>query len=181
MTEQATPSTTSGGGVPAPVKEQRLRKIEPMGLLEDMQADLSRLFGLGPAGVLPFARALQRRTLLPAATAPRVDVFERSGDLVIKAELPGVKKEDIDLSIEGDDLVLRAEQHEEREVKDENWYRMERSYGSLFRRLPLPEGTKVEAVKAALSDGVLEITLPKAIEQAPQRQKIAISEPKDAQ
>jgi HSP20 family protein len=149
-----------------------------MGLLEDVQADLSRLFELGPVGVWPFARALQRRPQLSAARAPRVDVFERNGDIVIKAELPGIKKEDVDLSIEGDDLVLRAEQREEREVKDENWYRMERSYGSLYRRLPLPEGTKAEAVKAALSDGVLEITVPKAKEQAPQAQKIAISEPK---
>lgn len=149
-----------------------------MGLLEDVQADLSRLFELGPVGVWPFARALQRRAQLPAARVPRVDVFEREGDIVIKAELPGIKQEDVDLSIEGDDLVLRAEQREEREVKDENWYRMERSYGSLYRRLPLPEGTKAEAVKAALSDGVLEITVPKAKQQAPQAQKIAISEPK---
>jgi HSP20 family protein len=181
MTEQATPSRTNGGGVPALVKEQRLRTLEPMSLLEDVQADLSRLFEVGPFGGWPFARSWQRRGQLPAARAPRVDVFERAGDIVIKAELPGVKKEDVDLSIEGDDLVLRAEQREEREVKDENWYRMERSYGSLYRRLPLPEGTKVEAVKAALSDGVLEITVPKATEQVPQRQKIAIGEPKEAQ
>ncbi len=181
MTEHVTPSTTSGGGAPAPVKEQRLRRIEPMGLLEDMQADLSRLFELGPVGAWPFARALQRRAQLPAARAPRVDVFERNDDIVIKAELPGIKKEDVDLSIEGDDLVLRAEQREEREVKDENWYRMERSYGSLYRRLPLPQGTKAEAVKAALSDGVLEITVPKAKEQTPQAQKIAITEPEGSQ
>lgn len=179
MTEQATPSRTNGGGVPALVKEQRLRTLEPMSLLEDAQADLSRLFDIGPFGGWPFARSWQRRGQLPAARMPRVDVFEREGDIVIKAELPGVKQEDIDLSIEGDDLLLRAEQREEREVKDENWYRMERSYGSLYRRLPLPEGTKVEAVKAALSDGVLEITIPKAMESAPQRQKISISGPKD--
>jgi HSP20 family protein len=180
MTEQATPASTNVGAAPAPVKEQRLRAMEPMGLIENMQSDLSRLFDLGPFGGWPFARPWQGRAQLPAVRAPRVDVFERGGDIVIKAELPGIKKEDIDLSIEGNDLVLRAEQHEEREVKDENWYRMERTYGSLYRRLPLPDGTRAEAVKAELSDGVLEVMVPKATEQAAQSQKIAISGPKDA-
>ena len=76
------------------------------------------------------------------AAMPHVDVFEREGNLVVKAELPGVKKDDIDLAIEDGDLVLRAERREEHEVKEENWYRMERTYGSLYRRLPLPRGSR---------------------------------------
>ena len=114
------------------------------------------------------------------ANMPRVDVFEREGNLVVKAELPGVKKEDIDLQITDGDLVLRAERREEHEVKEENWYRMERSSGSLYRRLPLPEGITAEGIQAALSDGVLEITIPKPKESEPQATKIAIGEAKAA-
>jgi HSP20 family protein len=107
---------------------------------------------------------------------PRVDVFEREDNLVVKAELPGVKKEDVDLEIKDGDLVLRAERREEREVKDENWYRMERSYGQLYRRLPLPEGVQTDQIRAALTDGVLEVTIPKPQGKEPQAQKIAITE-----
>jgi HSP20 family protein len=143
--------------------------------MEDMQADLARLFGLGPFGVLPLGRALSRMPQISTAGMPRADVFEREGKLIVKAELPGVTKDDIDLAVEDGDLVLRAERKEEREVKDENWHRMERSYGSLYRRLPLPEGVQTDQITAALSDGVLEITVPKPLAKEAQSQKIAIS------
>jgi HSP20 family protein len=140
-----------------------------------MQSDLARFFDFSPLGMFPFGRTPRRMPQMPAATMPRVDVFEREGDLVIKAEVPGVKKDDIDLEVTDGELVLRAERKEEREVKDENWYRMERSYGNLYRRLPLPEGTRTEQIKANLADGVLEISIPKPQATASQGQKIAIS------
>ncbi len=167
--------TGSGGSPLATASEQRPRRWEPGNLLEEMQADLSRLLDLGPMGAFPFGRSL-RRMSLPTAAMPRVDVFERSGDLVVKAELPGVKKDDIDLEIKDGDLVLRAERREEREVKEENWYRMERNFGQLYRRLPLPEGTEAGQIKATMTDGVLEVTIPKPRSKEPQAQKIAISE-----
>jgi HSP20 family protein len=114
---------------------------------------------------------------LAGANMPRVDVFEREGKLVVKAELPGVNKEDIDLQISDGDLVLRAERREEREVKEENWYRMERSSGSLYRRLPMPEGVQADQIQAALTDGVLEVTIPKPQEKQIRAQKSAITEP----
>ena len=130
---------------------------------------------MAPFGELPFGRSLRRMPQIAAANMPRVDVFEREGNLVVNAELPGVKKEDIDLEIQDGDLVLRADRREEREVKDENWYRMERNYGSLYRRLPLPEGVQADQIRAALTDGVLEITIPKPqAEGNRSSQKIAI-------
>jgi HSP20 family protein len=170
------PPTSDRGSALAAVNEQRPRRWEPTGLLEEMQADLARLLEGAPFATFPFGRSLRRTPQLPAVGMPRVDVFERNGKLVVKAELPGVKKEDIDLAIEGGDLVLRAEQREEREVKGENWYRMERSYGQLYRRLPLPEGAQADGIRAALTDGVLEVTIPKPEKQQPQAQKIAITE-----
>lgn len=181
MDAPTSPSTSRESKAPAPVSEQRPRKWEPANLFEEMQSDLSRFLELSPFGVWPFGRLPRRMAQVPMANAPRVDVFERGDTIVVKAELPGVKKEDIDLAIEEGDLVLRAEQREEREVKDEHWYRMERRYGSLYRRLPLPEGVKTDGIEAALTDGVLEVTVPKPKAAAPQGQKIAISEGKGDQ
>jgi HSP20 family protein len=181
MDAPTSPSTSSERSVPAAVTEPRPRKWEPANLFEEMQSDLTRFLELSPFGVWPFGRLPRRMTQVPMANAPRVDVFERGDTIVVKAELPGVKKEDIDLSIEEGDLVLRAEQREEREVKDEHWYRMERRYGSLYRRLPLPEGVKAEGIQASLRDGVLEVTMPKPNAPAPQAQKIAIGEGKGGQ
>jgi HSP20 family protein len=176
MSEQAkTPATTERSSAVAPVSQQRPRRWESAGRLEEMQADLARLFEMGPFGVFPFGRALRRMPQISVEAMPRVDVFEREGKLVVKAELPGVKKDDINLEIEDGDLVLRAERKEEREVKEENWYRMERSFGSLYRRLPLPEGAQADQITANLSDGVLEVTIPKPQEKEPQAKKVAIT------
>ena len=160
----------------APVREQRPRRWEPSSLFEEMQADLARLLDGGPFGPFPFSRSLRRMPQLPGANLPRVDVFEREGKLVVKAELPGVKKDDIDFQVTDGDLVLRAERREEQEVKEENWYRMERSSGSLYRRLPIPEGVKADQIQATLTEGVLEVTIPKPQEKETQAQKIAIAE-----
>jgi HSP20 family protein len=176
MSEQSgAPAAKEAGSALATTREQAPRRWEPGSLLDEMQTDLARLFELGPFGMIPFGRSPRRMPQMAAAGMPRVDVFEREGTLVVKAEVPGVKKDDIDLEVVEGDLVLRAERKEEREVKDEHWYRMERSYGSLYRRLPLPEGVQADQIKANLADGVLEVTIPKPQEAAPQAQKIAIA------
>lgn len=175
MSEQsgANDANESGAAL-ATTRDQRPARREPSTLFDEMQADLARLLDFGSFPVFPFGRALRRMPQM-AAGMPRVDVFEREGALVVKAEIPGVKKEDIDLEVIDGDLVLRAERKEEREVKDEHWYRMERTFGSLYRRLPLPEGVETDQITANLSDGVLEITLPQPHETAQQPQKITIS------
>jgi HSP20 family molecular chaperone IbpA len=112
-----TPASSEQGSSLAPAREQRPRRWEPANLIEEMQTDLARLLEMGPFGAFPFGRSLRRMPELPGVNMPRVDVFEREGNLVVKAELPGVKKEDIDLQITDGDLVLRAERREEREVR----------------------------------------------------------------
>ena len=92
--------------------------------------------------------------------SPRMDVFERKGELVVKADLPGLEKKDVEVLIEEGDLVLRGERKEETEVEEENVYRWERRYGSFFRRLPLNFEVEAEKVEASFKDGVLEVTLP---------------------
>lgn len=94
--------------------------------------------------------------------APVVDVYETDQELVVKAELPGVKKENVEVSIRDNALHIRGEKREEKEEKTETYHRVERVYGKFERVLPLPADVKVESAKAEFKDGVLEIRIPKA-------------------
>lgn len=101
-----------------------------------------------------------------------VDLYETENDVVIKASLPGVKPEDIDISVTGDHLTLKAESKQETEEKGQNWYRRERRSGSFVRQFQLP--TEVQADKAAadFEHGVLKLTLPKAEAVKPKTIKV---------
>jgi HSP20 family protein len=96
--------------------------------------------------------------------SPQVEVFEREGQLVVRADLPGLTKDDINVDITDDVLVIRGERRSGREENEEGYYRTERSYGSFYRQIPLPEGVDAENANATFRNGVLEITM-----QAPQR------------
>ena len=96
---------------------------------------------------------------------PRVNMYEKGDNILIDAELPGLRKEDIDVSIEDHRLTLRGERKEEKETKEEDFYRRERSYGSFTRSLNLPNSVATNKVEASYKDGVLHVKLPKT-EQA---------------
>ena len=100
---------------------------------------------------------------------PAIDLYEDNGQVVVKAELPGVRKEDLSISLTDDALTIKGERRHEKEEKDEHYYRLEGSYGSFQRVLTLPKPVKAEAVNAEFKDGVLKITFPKA-EEAKTRQ-----------
>ena len=93
--------------------------------------------------------------------APVIEVFEKEDKYVVKAELPGMKEEDIDVSVLGDTLTIKGERKAESEVKEENYYCCERSYGSFFRSIALPSNINAQKIEATFEDGVLEIR-PKA-------------------
>jgi HSP20 family protein len=143
-------------------------------LLAEMEADLARLRERWPLMTWPGLRPWRRPVELPGTWAPRADVYEQNGNLVVKAELPGVDKNDVDVAVEGGDLVIRGERREEHEIKEEDYYRMERSVGSFYRRLPLPEGIKADQVAASFADGVLEVRVPKPATVETKATKIAI-------
>jgi HSP20 family protein len=103
-----------------------------------------------------------------------MDVFEKNGNVIIKAELPGVDKKDITVTIEGGDLIIEGERKNESEVTEKDYYRLERSYGTFYRRLPMPFEVKAEQVKASYTDGVLEIQIPKPAEATPQAKKVDV-------
>ncbi|MFA5353054.1 MAG: Hsp20/alpha crystallin family protein [Thermodesulfovibrionales bacterium] len=96
--------------------------------------------------------------------SPHVDIFEEGDDVVIKAEIPGMKKEDLDVSLTEDTITLSGEKKSEEKVEKKNYHRLERSYGSFSRSFRLPEGVQTDKAKAGFKDGVLEIRLPKSEE-----------------
>jgi HSP20 family protein len=106
--------------------------------------------------------------------APQVEVFERGSTLVIRADLPGLKREDVDVEVEDDAVVIRGERHNDVEDAREGFYRSERSYGSFYRVIPLPEGVDESKVNATFRDGVLEVTLPRPEERRPTSRRVEI-------
>ena len=124
-----------------------------------------------------FDRTLRRRGdeeegLAPRAWAPAVDIYETDEKMVIKVELPGLKKEDIDIEVRDSTLTLKGERKFEKEIKRESYHRVERAYGSFQRSFTLPSTVKQEAIEASFKEGILEISLPKA--EAVKPKKLAI-------
>ena len=116
----------------------------------------------------------RRRGLLEGEWAPSIDVAETDEDIVITAELPGVDQKGVDITIVDDVLTLKGEKKEEKEVKEKNYHRIERSYGTFQRSISLPTGVKADKAKATYKDGVLQITVPKAEEAKPKQIKINV-------
>lgn len=157
---------------PARRSETQLRRWDPF---EELRQEMARIWGMGGT-MFPWAPAtLQRRLGRETPWAPSIDVYEKDNALIVKAELPGVKKEDVQVTLDDGDLVIRGERKAEHEVKEQDYYRMERSYGSFQRRLPLPFDVKPEQVTANFKDGVLELRIPRPAESKPAPQTIRVS------
>lgn len=103
-----------------------------------------------------------------ATTRAKIDVVEKDGNLVVRADMPGVKPQDIDIEVHGDVLTIRGQHEESKEDKDESFLRRERSYRSFSRSLSLPPNIDPNSIEASCHDGVLEVTVPAPKEQAPQ-------------
>jgi HSP20 family molecular chaperone IbpA len=122
---------------------------------------LRRFVGTRGRITSPVLPLFVRRPFLPAT-----DVYAKDGDLIVRVELPGIDpREDVSVQVEGGELVVRGERKQKEEVKEEAYYRMEASFGSFERRIPMPEGIDVGAIEAAYTDGVLTVTVPKAAKE----------------
>lgn len=97
---------------------------------------------------------------VPALWTPPIEMFTKENVLSVKLDVPGMKKEDITIEVTDEHLVVRGERKHEVEEKKEGYFRTERTYGSFYRAVPLPEGVKLELAKATMHDGVLEISMP---------------------
>jgi len=139
--------------------------LSPFSFMRRFGEEMDRLFGdfgLGRGWIPPALGG----ELTAATWAPQVEMFERDGELVVRADLPGMTKDDIKVEFTDDGLTIEGERRNEQEEKGEGFYRSERSYGSFYRRLPLPDGVKTDNATANFRDGVLEVTM-----QAPKREE----------
>jgi HSP20 family protein len=101
------------------------------------------------------------RRLFRELRQPAVDMFERDGNVVVKAEMPGIEADKIEVTVSDGELRISGERSEEKEVKEEDYHRSERTYGRIFRAVSLPDGCDGEAVTATSKDGVVEIVIPR--------------------
>ena len=163
--------------VPAKTESPQPRRPAPFDMFETLQEEMARLWGQAwPLSLFPISRRLAELAPGTPTWTPRVDVYEKDGSLVVKAELPGAKKEDIAVTLDDGELVIRGEKKAESEVKDEHYYRMERSYGSFYRRLRLPFEASAESIQATYTGGILEIRIPKPTSvDRPDAQTIKVS------
>jgi HSP20 family protein len=161
-----------GAWTPAlfPLSAREFFSSGPFGMMrlfsEEMDRAFSRMFeDIG----LQQGRGLGELT----AWSPAVEVFERDNNMVVRAELPGLSKEDVKVEMTDEGLVIQGERKREKEEEREGWYRSERSYGHFYRLIPLPEGVNAEQAKARFENGVLEVTTP-IPESAQRRRNIPI-------
>jgi HSP20 family protein len=105
---------------------------------------------------------------------PQIETLQRDNTLVIRADVPGVKKEDLDVHVENGSLIVSGERTQEKEDNRTDMYRSERSYGSFYREIPLPDTVKEDQISAQCRDGVLEVTVPLPKEQPQQQRKIEV-------
>lgn len=105
-----------------------------------------------------------------------VDMYETENEVVVKIPMPGVKTEDVDITITGDTLSIKGETKKEKEAKDKNYIRKECSYGSFSRTVVLPDGLQNDKAEATFEDGVLNISLPKSEKVKPKQIKVIAKE-----
>jgi len=147
-----------------------LVRWEPLRDLMNFQERMNRLFDDA------YSRKGELSPIEKGDWSPAVDVFETNDAIELKAELPGLTASDVDISLENDVLTLSGERTMSKEVKEENYHRVERSYGSFTRSFALPRRIHKEKIKATFKDGVLHITLPKAEEVKPKQIKIEVAD-----
>jgi HSP20 family protein len=146
-----------------------LVRWEPMRELNALQGEMNRLFNSffdDDAG-----NARQRRW------APAVDLVEREDSLVLKADLPGMSEDDVQIEVRDNILTISGERKAEHEEKQNGYYRVERAFGRFSRSLQLPGGVDTSGIAASFENGVLEVTIPKPEERKPRRIEIQGSKP----
>jgi HSP20 family protein len=117
---------------------------------------------------------LGEESMSMAAWSPSCDIYETKTEIVVKAEIPGVKKEDVKLSIQDNMLTLSGERKFEEKTKKEDYVRVERGYGSFTRSFTLPPSVDAKNISAEFKDGLLEVKLPKSVEAKPKEVEIKV-------
>lgn len=141
----------------------------PFRELENLQREMNRLFDFS-SNYSPF----EESTLLGGQWSPAIDIYDSKDSLLVKADLPGLTKDEIEISVRDNNLIIKGEKKKDTEIKEDNYYKTERFYGSFFRTLQLPMDVDANKVDAKYQDGVLSLTLPKKEESLPKQIKIDV-------
>ena len=145
-------------------------RFDPFRDLSQMQERINRIFGEA------YRRTDGDDVLKGGDWTPPVDVFEtKDHEIVLRAELPGLKREEIDIRVENSTLTLRGERNQEKEVSKENYHRIERAYGTFSRSFSLPSTVDTEKVSANFADGVLTVKLPTRDEAKPRQIQVQVN------
>src|SRR6266852_6640993 len=136
-------------------------RYDPFRDIRTLQDEVNRLFSSN------LTRFLNDEGIARGAWSPNVDIFENKDQIVIEAELPGMNREDFDLSVENNVITLRGERRFEKKEDSDNYHRVERAYGSFVRSFTLPNTVTAEGANAEYRNGVLLVTLPKREETKP--------------
>src|SRR5215471_10805465 len=139
-------------------------RYDPFRDLRTLQEEVNRLFSTNLTRSFGDDEGIGR-----GAWAPSVDIYENKDQIVLEAELPGMKQEDFDLSVENNVITLRGERRFEKTDESDNYHRVERSYGAFTRSFTLPQSVSSEGATAEYSNGVLRVTLPKREETKSRR------------
>ena len=144
----------------------------PFSMMRRMLEDMDRMFFDFAGGGVPdvFSGAGLERGIW----SPQVETLRRGDQLVVRADLPGMTRENVNVEVEDDTLLISGERQDEYNEERDDFYRSERSYGRFFRAIPLPEGIDPNSAKAEFKDGVLEVSLPMPKETPRQSRGIAI-------
>jgi HSP20 family protein len=142
-------------------------RYDPFRDLRTLQEEVNRLFSTN------LTRAFGDEGIGRGAWAPSVDIYENKDQIVLEAELPGMKQEDFDLSIENNVITLRGERKFEKTDETDNYHRVERSYGAFTRSFTLPQTVSAEGATAEYNNGVLRVTLPKREETKARRIQVS--------
>src|SRR5215203_6556963 len=141
-------------------------KYDPFREMRSLQDEVNRLFASS------FSRGNNESDLMRGAWSPQVDIFENQNEIVLEAELAGMRPEDVDISIENNVLTIHGERKFEKKDESDNFHRVERSYGSFTRSFTLPPTVRSENANAEFENGVLRLTLAKREEAKPHRIEI---------
>ena len=182
---QGTPRAGDGPG-PSPCPATRASPAaSPFAFMRRFVAEMDHLFedfglghGLGAPRIVSRGRELLRREagLIPADWSPQVDVLERDGLFVVRADLPGLSKDDVEVEIKGDLLTIQGERKQKKEEGRDGSYYTECSYGRFYRAIPLPEGADADEASASFLGGVLEVTMPAPPREESRSRRLEIRE-----
>lgn len=130
-------------------------KYDPFKELRSLQDEMNRLF------MTSLPRNISEEEMTSGGWSPSVDIYESEGEIVLEAELPGMKSEDFEVSIENNVITLKGERHFGKKEEGDNYHRVERAYGSFTRSFSLPRSVSDESTSAEFNNGILRVSLPK--------------------